>query len=197
MAITNGYASLAELKTLLGFAGTAHDADLERAIESASRQLDDWTGRRFYADGSATANYYTAEYADTLLVDDISTTTALVVKTTTTAGTWGQTWTINDWTGSYGFTVEPEDAPYQRLHALSGSWPDGYRAVEVTATWGYAAVPTQIKQACLLLAVRLYKRKDAPFGVLENPVTGSSELPMITPDIKHLIQKYKRYGRPI
>ena len=40
MAITNGYATLAELKAYLGIADTVDDTMLENIIESASRSID-------------------------------------------------------------------------------------------------------------------------------------------------------------
>ena len=196
MAITNGYTTLASAKTLLGVTLTTHEADLERAIEAASRTIDQVAGRRFYADGSATARIYTPDHPKTLFVDDISTTTGLVVASETTYGTWGQSWTINDWTGSYGFRVEPADygAPYWRLEALSGVWPETRHSVSVTATWGYPSVPTEIAQACLLLATRYYKRKDTPFGLLDNPNAGATALPKTDPDVYGLVMRHRRYA---
>lgn len=42
MAVTHGYLTLEAFKTALGGTGSARDADLERAIEAASRQIDRW-----------------------------------------------------------------------------------------------------------------------------------------------------------
>jgi hypothetical protein len=41
-------------------------------------------------------------------------------------------------------------------------WEDG---VQVTAQWGWAAVPPAVKEACLILAEETFKLKDAPFGI--------------------------------
>ena len=62
MAITNGYCSLAEIKAALRIpsADTVDDALLETAVESASRLVDGFAGRNFYANGTAT-RYYTPE----------------------------------------------------------------------------------------------------------------------------------------
>jgi hypothetical protein len=49
MAITNGYASLAELKAALRISDTVDDALLETSIESASRQIDGACERVFYS----------------------------------------------------------------------------------------------------------------------------------------------------
>ena len=80
MTITNGYAALADLKAELGIFDTTDDDALELAIEAASRQCDDYTGRRFWQDGSVVARTYVPDDPYCLVVDDISTTTGLVVK---------------------------------------------------------------------------------------------------------------------
>jgi hypothetical protein len=48
MAITNGYTTLADLKTYLGISGTTDDARLELAVEAASRAIDMECSRRFF-----------------------------------------------------------------------------------------------------------------------------------------------------
>ena len=47
MAITNGYCTLAELKTYLGLSGSGQDDNLENAVDSASREIDGICDRFF------------------------------------------------------------------------------------------------------------------------------------------------------
>ena len=195
MAISNGYTTLAEAKTLVGVTASTHEADLERAIEAASRRIDGWCGRYFYQDASTSAREYTPDHPTVLVVDDISTTTGLTVYEETVFGTWGQLWTSGDWTGNYGYRLEPDDLPHWRIVALSGEWQQTRFSVQVTAKWGFAAVPTDVEQACLLLATRLYKRKDTPFGILQNPAAGQSTLPPMDPDVKQLLSKWVNVAR--
>ena len=54
MAITNGYATLAEVKASLRITDNLDDTLLETAIESASRLIDAYTSRYFYNGGTAT-----------------------------------------------------------------------------------------------------------------------------------------------
>ena len=66
------------------------------------------------------------------------------------------------------FTLEPENGvvdgepgwPFWRIYGddLSGR-------VEVTATWGWAAVPAPVVEAAYMTAIEIYKMRDAPFGV--------------------------------
>ena len=82
MAIVNGYITQNDLKTFVGIpTGDSVDDDLlDNAINGASRQIDAFCGRKFYADDNATyREYFTRDYYR-LYVDDISTTTGLVIK---------------------------------------------------------------------------------------------------------------------
>jgi hypothetical protein len=45
-------------------------------------------------------------------------------------------------------------------------WPFTHMdRVQIIATWGWAEVPPEISEACLLLATDYFKSKDAPFGI--------------------------------
>ena len=199
--ITNGYADLAAFKIRTSIpAGGAHDDDVDRAIESASRAIDEWCCRRFYADTVASARYYTASSEDTyvLPVDDIATTTGLVVMSDDNwDGTYENTWTLNSRTGPYGFMVEPTNwsalaRPITRIRAIVNAWPTVHQGVEITAKWGWAAIPTAVTEACLMLAVRWYKRKDTPFGVMGSAETGFVTLPKVDPDVQAILNPYRR-----
>jgi hypothetical protein len=66
--------------------------------------------------------------------------------------------------------------------------------VQVTATWGWTAVPATIKKATLLQASRFYKRRDAPFGVAGSPDMGSEMrlLAKVDPDVEVMLGDYRR-----
>ena len=86
-------------------------------------------------------------------------------------GTFETTWTITTDYVLGGSGVGYDGAtgwPYTSLRAVgSRTWPTATLrpAVQITATWGWAAVPVPVKQATLLLAAEAFKSKDAPFGV--------------------------------
>jgi hypothetical protein len=199
--ISNGYCDLAQFKVRASLpAGGAHDDDVDRAIEAASRAIDEWCCRRFYADSTVSARYYTAGPEETyvLAVDDISTTTGLIVRTDDDwNGTYENTWTLNSRTGPWGFMVEPTNwsalsKPITRLRAVADVWPTVEQGVEVTAKWGWASIPVAITEACLMLAVRYWKRKDTPFGVMGTSETGFVTLPKVDPDVQALLNPYRR-----
>jgi hypothetical protein len=105
-------------------------------------------------------------------VDDISTATGLVVKIDDTGdGTFGTTLTI-----STDFLLLPSNAadespaePYTEIMLADNyTFPrpsNGRPGVQVTAKFGWAAVPDNIEKACAIQAWQLYKAKDAPFGM--------------------------------
>lgn len=190
MACANCYATTDELKTRLDVLGTDDDAMLEDIIEAASRQIDGWCGRSFYADAAAT-RYYTADSIDVLVLhDDLVSITTL--KTDEDADrVYETTWAATD------YDLEPlTGPPYTRIHlAPMGRYgfPTHRRAIEIVGTFGYSDVPHAIREACLLQAGRLYKRKDAPFGIAGSQDAGQLQtIGGMDPDVKQMVQHYRK-----
>lgn len=177
MAITNGYCTQNELKSFVGIptTDTADDSLLDDAINAASRQIDAFCGRIFYAEGSASARKFFTDDLYRLRVDDISTTDGLVVKydddddgtyEVTVSASEFQLLPINGVVG--GITGNPFYI-IELISDGSNEWPLDYSSnrprAEITAKWGYAAVPEQIRQATLMLASELFAMRNAPLGV--------------------------------
>lgn len=171
MTIANGYATLNQVKAAarMGTAVSDDDALLEMSIESASRIIDGYTGRRFFTNGTETRNYSTQDMYE-LAVDDIA-GTAITLKTSSSVdGTYDITWAATD------FTPEPTNnlsaglaSPFTRLRAV-GDYAftvSAEESAEVTAVFGFGtAVPTQVSHACIIMALRQFKRYGSPEGVL-------------------------------
>lgn len=205
MALSNAYITLAEFKTALtsgsGVTGSTKDADMERAIEAASRSIDDYTRRRFWQDGSVVVRYYTAHCSDEVITDDISTSTGLIVATDPgDDGTFEYTWTIDT-----DFRLEPVNAsadsePWtsiERLRNGAYAFPSHKNRVKVTAKFGWATTPTAVKDACLIEATRLYMRPTSPFGVAGGGEFGAVRLlSKMDPDAEKLLKPYRRARVP-
>lgn len=169
MAIGDDYATLAELKEHLDITDSTGDALLQIALTSASRGIEDFCGRQFNTDNVAVARTFRPLGRHVVYVDDFHTTTGLVVETDEDDdGTFERAWTSSD------YELRPLNAlrhgeawPYWQIHALETlEFPCARRTtVQVTAQWGWAAVPASVKEACLLLAAETFKLKSAPFGV--------------------------------
>lgn len=171
--IGDSYATLAELKTRLGgVTGSTDDAALTNALAVASRGIEQVCGRQFNQASSAMARVFYARNPQVALVDDFFTTSGLIIATDGgNDGTYETTLTTSD------FQLEPLNGvvdgesgwPYFRIRAVSGNWfwfSTGVRApLQVTAQWGWTAVPVGVKEACLVVAEETFKLKDAPWGV--------------------------------
>lgn len=170
MALGDSYALLAELKTRLRISDTADDTRLTEALAAASRGIEQVTGRQFNDAGTASARVFYPRDRCIAYVDDVHTTTGLIVKTDEgDDGTYETTWDASD------YQVEPLNGivdgqtgwPYWKIRAVESRYfPCRSRRapLQVTARWGWAAVPAAIKEATLILAEDIFKLADTPFG---------------------------------
>lgn len=195
MAITNGYTDLASVKAALRVNDSVDDTLLERAIEAASRRIDGETGRRFYLDAGVSARTYRPASASQLLVDDIGTTTGLIVKVDPTGdGTFDTTLTVGT-----DYQLEPLNSLAQGEPVVwIRSWDAfpvlawGRASVEVTARWGWPSVPHAIREACVQLALRQFKRLDSPLGVAGFGDMGAIMVRSLDPDVARMLAPFKR-----
>ena len=191
------YVALSTLKSALGITGSTDDDFLNLAIDAAEQGIDDLCGRVFTAAGSTSARTYRAS-PYLAVTDDISTLTGLVVKTDTAAdGTFDTTWASTD------YQVEPlnnlaKGRAVFNLRAVGDYlfpvYGDGLASLEVTANWGWPAVPDAVKQAALMYSSRLYGRKASPMGVIGVGDFGPVRISRSDPDIAHLLMDYRRPG---
>ena len=196
MAITNGYATLAELKSSLTITDSDDDALLELAITSTSRMIDDFTGRFFYANGtvgSPVIRYYTPNDPWTLAVDDYVSISEIATDDNFNQ-TWSTVWAASD------FLKEPVNNslrgwPYTRLLATGRYvWPYYLpQACKVTGVWGWPAVPAEVNQACIIQSSRIFVRKQSPFGIAGTPELGTVRLSSrLYPDVQAFLRPINR-----
>ena len=93
MALTNAYATLAQVKAALRITDSVDDSLLEMAIDSASRLIDGYTYRYFYNAGTAVRNF-AAEDSYLVNIDDLVSISEL--KTTDEIGSEYTTWNATD-----------------------------------------------------------------------------------------------------
>lgn len=198
MALGDPYVTAEELKTDFNIADFDDETVIEAAVNAASSWVNAHCGRQFNAAASATARVFYPRNRTFVEVDDISTTSGLVIKTDPNDdGTFETTWTSSD------YQLEPLNGvhngetgwPYREIRAVASEWfPIGNdrASVEVTATWGWAAVPSPVKRATAIMAAKIYKRRDSAEGVLAGfgdfgPVRVGSR---IDPDVEALLHDY-------
>lgn len=195
MAITNGYATLNDVKAALRIptGDTIDDALLESAIESASRLIDGYASRSFYSAGTAT-RVFVAESPDYTPIDDAIAIT-LVESSSQADGTFDVTWATTD------YQLEPLNGrvdglawPTYGVRAIANhAFPivGGAAAVRVTGTWGWTAVPVQIKQATVIQASRIFKRLDSPLGIISGEYGAFRVGTRLDPDVAMLVDPFK------
>ena len=196
MAITNGYASLNQVKAALRISDTVDDSLLEMAVESASRAIDGHAARYFYSSGTAT-RLYAADDSFIVQTDDIS-GTAIVLQTSASGdGIFDTTWSPIDYQlEPLNGNVDGLAVPFTRIRAVENYlFPVEVEQalVKVTAVFGWASVPIAITQACIIQASRIFKRLDSPLGVAGFGDLGAISVTRdIDPDVAQLVAPYRR-----
>ena len=199
------YCSLEELQNRFGIGDTNDDVGLARAARAASRRIDSFCNReRFWRDTSVQTRVFDSPDSFTVAVPvGISTATGLVVKTDLDGdGAYETTLTVNT-----DFLLKPHNAasrnpawPYDMIAILgntSAYFPQlyGRPGVQITARFGWPEVPDDVAEACLILAHRIFKRKETATGVVGFDAAGVTvRLPRTDPDVAELLSPYVRYG---
>jgi hypothetical protein len=158
-----------ELRAFVGAVSSTIEPMMADACLSASAEVNSYCGRTFTAADTATARRFNVVAPRYVVIDDAWQIDA--VKTDSTDdGTFDTTWSANDY----------ETEPLNGVSAGQSGWPTTLlravgtlhfpvnrqrTTVEVTAKWGWGAVPAPVRQATLLLAAETLKAREAPFGV--------------------------------
>ncbi len=184
---------------------------LEKAVRVGSRAVDKYTKRRFWRNATASAqSFYVLDFWEPRLVyvPDIATQTGLIVKTDDSGtGSYGTTWSSSNYAlgplnadrdgGAYSWTeVQAINRDFPAV-ADPGIWGRSGKPapVQVTAVWGWSQVPEQVREATLLKAVRYYRRKDSPDGVIGSNEWGLVRITRQDPDIIELLDKLVKRAR--
>jgi hypothetical protein len=193
VSVTNGYLKLEQLKEAVGEDSELHDEAYERAIEAASRQIDEFRGDQFWLDQTPSARLFRAEHPLILWTGDFATPTGLTVATDLDGdGIYETVWATTD------FSVEPlrrlNGRPFDRIIAVGDKeFPCAYArpTVQVTARWGWPAVPEAVEQACQILAIDHFKSKDLTGGVAGFSDLGPVRVAAFNPQARALLMPYK------
>lgn len=194
MAMTNPYASLAQVKAALRISDNVDDTLLEMAIESASRAIDEYTNRNFYNAGTA-VRYYAPSDDFNVTIDDLVSLTTLQTMDDSDK-VYNTTWTATD------YQLEPLNGiadgitqPYTHIRAI-GDYTyltlGGEATIKVTGVWGWNSVPIQVTQAAVIQSSRIYKRLDSPLGIISGELGSMRVGSRIDPDVAQLIDGLRK-----
>jgi hypothetical protein len=195
MALANAYCNLNDIKTALRISDTVDDANLERAINSASRLIDGYCQRSFYKSLSAEIRYFYANTDYLCQIDDLVSITQLKTSSSLPP-TYDITWDATDYQlAPVNNRVAGVYSPYNAIKAVgTKSFPTNEETalVKVTGIWGYSDIPEPVAQATIIQASRIFKRLDSPLGVLGMGDLGVVRIgTRLDPDVAQLLENYR------
>lgn len=194
------YCTLADLKNALQIEDSNDDTALQAAILTASRQIDEYTQRFFYQEGTQampSVRYYTAYSPWYVETDDIVQITELACDPDFDQS-YSQVW--NTTTAPLDVMYEPVNNPqkgwpWTRILAI-GSYVFPYffpQTVRVSGIFGFPEVPYEVEMACKIQAARLFVRKQSPFGIAGSIELGTVRLnSRLDPDVEMLLKTFRR-----
>jgi hypothetical protein len=168
--IVNGLLTIDEAISYVGKNQSVDTAELEDAVTAVSRKIERFCGRHFYQVSEA-RTFEVEDWSELELGPFNDLVSVTLLRTDTDADGVYET-TIP----STAYQLEPYNAalgdePYTKLCLLSGTtFPiptSGGREnlIQITGTWGWPAVPAEVKQAARHLINYAVKLQDAPLGV--------------------------------
>jgi len=204
MPITNGYCTLQEVKAAARITDSVDDTLLENCVEAASRRIDGFTGVFFYQTTNTISLYLVDAPFVTplsynqyvLYIPDLVSVTSL--KTDDDGdGTFETTWVAGT-----DYRLEPtntalQNRPYSQVVAIGAkTWPV-YTAppmpgIQINGVWGWPAIPDDIREACVIMSLRLFNRYNSPLGTLGFGDLGTVSLRAVDPDVRDILSPYRQ-----
>ena len=199
------YATVAELASHLGLSDAINqsgqmvdatrNARYQLALDTATSMIDQDTGRVFTSTVATKALMSSGETL--LMVPDLVSVSTLKVDGDGD-GTYETTLAAADYE-LLSFNETHSGWPYQAIQRIDDHWPlpswGGRRKlVQIAGTWGWSAVPSAIKQACLIMAARQVARGNASLGVQGVSDFGPFSIRNNDPDYANLIGPYRLMG---
>jgi hypothetical protein len=165
-AISDAYASCEEYRARVDQSDATGDDVLLSQLSAVTQYLKGRLGRFFTRDAAVVVRTFDGNGLIRLYVPDIATATGLIVKVDLDGDfdfdNADETLTLNThfWVGPANADKGPEVWPFQYLEIIPGNgrlgvWPEQARAVQVTASFGWPAVPGAIKEATISVTRQL------------------------------------------
>jgi hypothetical protein len=200
MAIAS-YVTLPEFKAWVTLTDTVDDVVMTGVLESVSEWITEYCDRHFWQDGTVgtpVARTFSPCHPYMLPIDDLVSVTTFK-SDESGDGTFETTWSASDY--QLQPVNRPTGRPYTKVAAVAGRlFPVRYdytrgNRVEITGVWGWSAVPDAVKQACLIQASRVMKRRYSPEGVIGPSDFGAIRVgTRLDPDVEQLLNPYRLVG---
>lgn len=202
MPLSDAYSTAATYRALLSKSDTAEDPEILDDLTAVSRFLDYRLGRFFTKDAAVVARVYLPEIATLkLYVDDIASKTGLLVKVDEDLDglfTDETAWAATDYRLlPLNADKEPEAKPWTAIEITPWGTKTRFARrypVEVTATFGWPAVPKAIERATVHLTGIL--RLETPRATSRIP-EGIEAAISASPEAQRILRELAgQYARP-
>ena len=205
VSLTPPYALVEELAQVLDLPpeDTATHVDLQRALDAGKTWIDWFCGRTFGVSLPDTVRVTAAATLDAVPVVDLRSTSPGVEVDAAGDRTFSTTLTADQ------YALEPYGGPpfdTLRLWPTPPAGTDPYvftpgELVRVTGVWGYVdeqgRCPANVAEANLLLGARWFKRREAPFSVVQQAELDVFQVvPRQDADVLSLLFPVSRPGSP-
>ena len=198
---------------------TSSDYEIQVAIQVVTNWINDYCGRHFNwiteTRTYAPTTVWTVDIDDLVSLPSVVANTVVMLDYEGN-GVYNVPWTLGveyqlklgglaNTGDNYNVNAGGVARPYRNLQVLTGVngdasvpgggwlpwlWPYTYlNRVQITGTWGWNSVPPAVSQAALILAVDMFKSKDAPWGVAGTAETGMIRV-QASPWITELLRPY-------
>lgn len=191
------YCTVSDVKAGTNVTDSSLDSEISAIIDDVSRAIDDRTASRFYPDDSPVARDFLPDNTGRCDIFPLSTFTSLTTKLDPT-----DTWTLGT-----DFYLMPENAaadgaPWTAIRSIARPFlfskaeiPQGWAALDgritVTGIWGWATCPGPVHRAAVLMARRIFARRNVPLGVDAGSIeSGPMRVPRFDPDVEALLGPY-------
>lgn len=198
MSISAAYAAPAEYRRVVGMTDAGLDADIAADLMAVSRYLDGEMRRFFTRDASPVIRIFApAHDGKNLAVSDLSGPPTLVRVDTAGNGTFSTTLAAADYILlPLDAPLNPEPWPFTSMQltglGLVGAFSVNQR-VEITARWGWPAVPEPIRRAAIHITAIL--RLETPRATKRIAELGDTveTSPQAQNIVRQLTNQYKRW----
>lgn len=189
------YVSDNDLNTWLGLDDQNDFEKITVANAASKTAIDKWVGRNFDTSTVDSVRYFSPISDGCCPINDAITITTVAVDSSDD-GTWATTLDASDWFATPVGGISPSGEPGWPYTAIYGSTSTCFRRtarpyLKVTAKWGWAAVPDDIKLAARLYAAELFKLNEAPLGTSWTEA-GAGPIIRGSRPLQELLQPYNR-----
>ena len=179
------YIDIETVKDALFLKTAEQDVIVGLLIDSAMEAVDKHTGQSFLLEASA-IRYFDTKKGEFVGIRETA-SVSLVRVDTTLDGTFDKTIVEGTDFFLYPLNSSPKSLIALRELGTLANFPAGLRTVEVTAPWGYAAVPSLIQQATLMMASRWFKRRDRSY----TEITKDGASNVLDPDVIAMLSTFR------